>query len=169
MEQNKDYNSAESLFERTLRRPQFKKSKKVWMAYHGLKLRMGDINGAKAQLARSMQALSRHKHVEVISKYALTEFECGNADRGRVLFEELLSAHPKRTDIWNIYVDKEMKLNNITEARHLFERMIATNMFNAKNAKIIFKKYLEFEVRVGTVETQEMVKQKAREYVQRLA
>ena len=33
--------------------------------------------GAKALLARSIQSLSKHKHVDVISKYASMEFEIG--------------------------------------------------------------------------------------------
>ena len=110
-----------------------------------------------------MQSLSRHKHVEVLSKYALAEFDVGSADRARVVFEELVSSFPKRTDLWHIYVDKEIKLNNFAQARQLLDRMISSKL-NVKNIKAIFKKYLDFEKRHGTVENQESVKQKARDY-----
>lgn len=170
LEQAGDIANAEQLFERALKAPQFRKSKKVWMAYHSLLLRAGEskASDAKKELARALQSLSQHKHLEVIKHFALSEFDHGSIDRGRVLFEEMLSNYPKRTDLWHIYVDKEAKLNNVQEARQLFERMI-TLKTSAKNMKAIFKKYLFFESRFGDEETQEMVKEKAREYVNSLA
>jgi rRNA biogenesis protein RRP5 len=140
----------------------------VWIQYLQFKLRTGDAQAAKAQLARSLQSLSRHKHVEVISKYALAEFEIGSVDRGRVVFEDLLTSYPKRTDLWHLYVDKEVKLGNVAQARQLFERMI-TAKASARNMKTVFKKYLAFETSHGTEETVEAVKQKARDYVNSIA
>lgn len=167
-EQAGDIAGAEAVFQKALKRPQYKKSKKVWMAYHQFKLRTGDADAAKAQLARSMQSLSRHKHVETISRYALAEFDYGSADRGRVVFEDLLTNYPKRSDLWHLYVDKEVKLGNALQARQLFERMI-TSKASARNMKAVFKKYLSFEITHGTETTQEAVKQKAREYVSSIA
>lgn len=168
MEQARDIAGAEQLFEKALKRPQFRKSKKVWMAYHLLKLKAGDVAGAKAQLSRSLQALAPHKHVEVIRSFAQAEFDHGSIDRGRVLFEELLSNYPKRNDLWNVYVDKEVKLGHVVQARQLFERMIALKV-SPKVMKTVFKKYMAFESQHGDARSQELVKQKAREYVSTLA
>lgn len=168
MEQAKDFAGAESLFEKALKRPQFRKSKKVWMAYHALKLHQQDIAGAKAQLSRALQALAPHKHVEVIRHFAMMEFDTGAVDRGRVLMEELLSSYPKRNDLWTVYVDKEVKLGNVVPARQLFERMIALKV-SPKVMKTVFKKYLLFENKYGDERSQELVKQKAREYVSSIA
>lgn len=167
-EQAGDKQGATALFERALKKPQFKKSKKVWIAYQAFKLKCNEVKAAKELLNRSLQSLSRHKHIEVISKYALAEFECGSSDRARVLFEELLNNYPKRTDLWHLYVDKEIKLGNYTQARQLFERMIASKS-STRNMKAIFKKYLTFESQHGDEESQELVKQKARDYVASLA
>ena len=128
----------------------------------------GDEDGAKAQLARSMQSLSRHKHVEVISKYAMAEFEYGSPDRGRVVFEDLLSSYPKRTDLWNLYVDKEIKHGYFSQARQLFERMI-TSKHNVYTMRSIFKKFLEFEILHGNDASQEAVRMKAKDYVSSIA
>jgi rRNA biogenesis protein RRP5 len=49
--------------------------------------RSGDSPAAKALLSRSMQSLSKHKHIEVLIKYAGCEFDDGSADRGRSVFE----------------------------------------------------------------------------------
>lgn len=163
-----DYNGAEAIYQKALKRPAYKKSKKVWSAFHLMKLRSGDVKGAKEQLSRSLQSLSKHKHVEVISKYALAEFEVGSADRARVVFEDLLRSYPKRTDLWHLYVDKEVKLGNVAQARQLFERMIHSSL-SARNMKTVFKKYLTFESQYGDEASQDAVKQKAREYVSNMA
>ena len=150
------------MFERTLKK--FKYSKKVWMAYQHFRLRQQQDGAAKELLARSMQSLSKHKHVEVITKYALAEFESGSPDRARVLFEELLSNYPKRTDLWHVFIDKEIKLQNVAQARNLFRRM-TTLKTSAKNIKNIFKKFVAFEQNYGSEASVNEVKVKARDYV----
>ena len=61
------------------------------------------------------------------------------------MFEELVSSYPKRTDLWNVYVDKEIKIGMHDRARQLFERMIASTAMNPRNVKVVFKKYMAFE------------------------
>lgn len=167
-EKEGDLTGANQIFSTALKKAHFRKSKKVWISFLQLKLRNGDVKGAKETLSRALQSLSRHKHIEVISKYAITEFDVGSADRARVLFEELLSTYPKRTDLWHLYVDKEIKLKNTDQARQLFERMCASKA-STRNMKAIFKKYLSFEANYGDEEREEYVKQKARDYVKSLA
>lgn len=76
-------------------------------------------------------------------------------------------SYPKRTDIWNVFVDKEIKFKNFDEARRLFCRMV-TLKISSKTIKSIFKKFLNFEISHGTLDQQEAVKEKAREYVNSL-
>jgi len=83
------------------------------------------------------------------------------------LLDELLTSYPKRTDLWHVYVDREIKLGQHSYARQLFERMIVSKA-SIRNMKAIFKKYLEFEQLHGTKDSQELVKQKAREFVQNI-
>ena len=80
------------------------------------------------------------------------------------MFEELVGSYPKRTDLWHVYVDKEVKSGNYSQARQLFERMVASKG-NAKAMKAVFKKFLAFEQLNGSEQQQEAVKMKAREYV----
>lgn len=65
-EQANDVKGATVIFEKALKK--YKKSKKVWMAYQHFLLRDGNSDGAKVLLGRSMQSLSRHKHIEVLIK-----------------------------------------------------------------------------------------------------
>lgn len=160
-----DVAGAAALLERALKK--HKKSKKVWMRYHALYIKQGNDKTAKQLLARSLQSLSKHKHVEVITKYALAEFEYGSVDRARVLFEELLTSYPKRSDLWHVYVDKEAKTGNVAQARRLFLRMAGAK-FSARNMKVVFKKFLQFEAKYGTEEEAARVKDAARAYVSSL-
>lgn len=61
-----DTKGATAIYDKALKK--YKTSKKVWMAYQHFKLRTGDSDGAKSLLSRSMQSLSRHKHIEVLIK-----------------------------------------------------------------------------------------------------
>jgi rRNA biogenesis protein RRP5 len=88
----------------------------------------------------------------------------GSEDRGRSVFEDLVGTHPKRTDLWHVYVDKEIKSGNYVQARQLFERMVSS-AGSAKTMKACFKKFLSFEQLNGTQQQQEAVKAKARDYV----
>lgn len=167
-EQAADFKSAEALLLKALKKPQYKKSKKVWMELQRLQLRAGQFEAARSSLTRSLQSLSKHKHVETISRFALAEFEFGSADKARQLFEDLLEAFPKRTDLWHLYVDREVKMGNLQQARQLFERMIASKS-NTRNMKTVFKKYLALEMRFGDEVSQQAVKEKAADYVNSLA
>ena len=161
-ERDNDLSGAEAMYQRALKK--YKQSKSVWIAYQRFVLNQGKTDAAKELLSRSLQSLEKHKHIEVITKFAFCEYDLGAFERGRYLFEELIGSYPKRTDLWHIYVDREIKCGHYAYARQLFERMIASKM-SVKNIKTIFKKYLEFEKLHGTEESQDLVKQKARDYV----
>lgn len=37
------------------------------------------------------------------------EFKYGEVERGRTIFEGMMSNYPKRVDLWSIYIDMEVK------------------------------------------------------------
>ncbi|KAJ3027428.1 UNVERIFIED_CONTAM: Mitochondrial translocator assembly and maintenance protein 41 [Siphonaria sp. JEL0065] len=88
------------------------------------------------------------------------EFRHGEVERGRTLFEGIVSHHPKRLDMWSVYLDMEIKNNDIDHIRRLFERAIALKL-SSKKMKFLFKKYLEFEKSKGTQEGVKHVKEAA--------
>ena len=110
--------------------------------------------------------LPKHKHVEMAIQTALLEFREGSAERGRGVMEGVLKNYPKRTDLWSVYLDQEVKLGDVRRARQLFDR--ATSLELApKKMKFLFKKYLDFEASHGEPARVEAVKQRAMDYVQR--
>ena len=101
----------------------------------------------------------------VILCVAQIEYSHGSADRGRTIFEGLVSSYPKRLDLWNMYVDQEVKAGHIEDARHLLDRMCTLNL-SVQKVKSVFKKYLRLEMQYGDEATVQQVKQKAQEYVE---
>lgn len=149
----------------------------------------GRTSDARDLLKRALQRLDKSEHIGIICKFASMEFHLvQNMDRGRTLMEGILSNYPKRIDLWNIYLDMEVKLGsklkelratsstaaasskdpNATNAesiRRLFERITSLNL-STKKMKFFFKKYLTWEKANGAdPERLERVKAKAREYV----
>jgi rRNA biogenesis protein RRP5 len=129
-------------------------------------LRRNDPEGAAKVLERGLKSLSPHKHVFVISRFAQDEYAFGSVERGRTVFEELLSSNAKRLDLWNVYIDKEIKAGEVEGARTQFRRL-ATMSLGAKATKGVFKKWLGFEKLHGDAAQQQAVKDQARAYVAR--
>lgn len=139
----------------------------------------------RALLPRALQSLPSHAHVETTSKFGQLEFRSPNGDveRGRTVFEGLLSSFPKRVDLWNILLDLEIKTGDAEQIRRLFDRVLgirdikkggaadASKKLKPKQAKFFFKKWLAFEEKLaagGNEKMVEEVKAKAAEYVKSL-
>lgn len=123
---------------------------------------------ARALLPRAMQALPSHTHLALTSKFAQLEFTSPNGDpeRGRTVFETLLSQWPKRLDLWNVLLDLEIKQGDQSVIRRLFERVTGNGPnLKTRKAKFFFKKWLEYEEKAGDKKSQERVKALAAEYV----
>lgn len=143
----------------------------------------------RALLPRALQALPSHTHVDITSKFGQLEFRSPNGDveRGRTVFEGLLSSFPKRADIWNVLLDLEIKAGDQEQVRRLFERVLGTRStkkgaaaapaegskkLKPKQARFFFKKWLAFEEKLaeerGNEKMVEEVKARAAEYVKSL-
>ena len=143
-------------------RRKFGGSCKVW-----LRLAQLDISAGKdpsATLDRATQALPKRKHIKLLSRAALAEFKSGSRERGRAVFEGLLQTHPKRTDLWGVYIDQEIKGGDTQPIRNLFERTIHLNLA-PKKMRYFFKRYLEWESALGEQGRTEYVKTRAVEFM----
>ena len=52
-----------------------------------------------------------------VTKFAQFEFKYGDIERGRTMFESLLSSYPRRVDLWCVYLDMMIQTNDITTVR----------------------------------------------------
>lgn len=91
----------------------------------------------------------------------------------------LLANYTRRFDLWNVFIDLEIKQNEVSvirytkmgfvvDFRRLFQRVLALKM-STKKAKFFFKKWLQWEIKSGDTNGAEDVKIRAKEYVERLA
>lgn len=145
------------------------------------------IPDARDLLKRALQRLDKSEHIALICKFASLEFHvANNVDRGRTLMEGVLSNYPKRVDLWNVYLDMEVKLGakltelrggvapsakdpnalNHESIRRLFDRITSLNL-STKKMKHFFKRNLTWEKTAGGADPErlERVKDRAREYV----
>ncbi|KAG9416819.1 hypothetical protein AC1031_001209 [Aphanomyces cochlioides] len=143
----------------------FNTSAKVWLS--GLKWHMshGEAPIARQLLQRSMQSLPKHKHLKVLTKFALMQYEHGEQEHGRTMFEQMVASYPKKMDLWNVYLDREIKFGTQESTRLLFERALALPL-SAKKMKALFKKYLSYEIDHGTDASVAHVQQLAAAYVE---
>lgn len=150
----------------------FAQSCKIWCAYAEY-LYARDLGSARKLLSRALLALPKRKHEKVSFRFAQMEYRHGSTERGRTLFEEILANHPKRIDIWSIYLTmeennlKDSSNQNVDYCRRLFERVVHLKL-SSKKAKFFFKRYLDFEKKHGSPEGAAHVKDLVRSYVDRL-
>ncbi|CAA7268006.1 unnamed protein product [Cyclocybe aegerita] len=163
-EQSYKNEKAEEQYKRTCKK--FGQSSKVWTLFGEFLLKRGELEEARKLLPRSLQSLEKRKHLKTIARFAQLEYKHGDAERGKTLFEGIVDSHPKRWDMWSIYMDMEATQGNIQGLRNLFARVLTHKMTSHK-AKSFFKKWLELERRIGDEEGAEMVKQRAVEWTQR--
>lgn len=162
-ERSGNYKMAEEIYNTVCRK--FKGSFKIWVRYANFHLlHLKSIDGARKVFQRALQALPKRKHIALISKLAQMEFKHGSPERGRTIFEGILSNYPKRVDIWSVYLDMELKQGDQPTIRKLFE-VVTSLQLSSKKMKYFFKRYLAYEKQFGTSETVLHVRQRAQQYV----
>lgn len=85
------------------------------------------------------------------------------------MFEGLLDTFPKRLDLWNVYLDLEMKVEDRERVRGLFERLVKVKGMKVRKMRFWFKKWMGWEEKVGDVKQRERVEKLAEEYVRKVA
>lgn len=148
----------------------FAQSCKVWLrkvAFDLSAAAAGDKAAAppSATVDRAVKALPARKHVKFLTQAALLEFRSGSPERARTVFEGVLQAHPRRLDLWSVYIDQEVKLGDQQRVRALMERAVHTDQ-PAKKMKFLFKRYLQYEAEHGDDAAVAHVRRLAQEFVE---
>ncbi|XP_019115723.2 protein RRP5 homolog isoform X2 [Larimichthys crocea] len=154
---------AEGLYKTMVKR--FRQNKAVWLNYGTFLLQQGQSDAASALLQRALKSLPSKESVDVIGKFAQLEFRYGDAEKGRAMFDKVLTSYPKRTDLWSVFIDLMVKHGSQKDVRALFDRVIHLSV-SVKKIKFFFKRYLEYEKKNGTPQSVQAVKEKAMEFVE---
>ncbi|KAK4505327.1 hypothetical protein PRZ48_003290 [Zasmidium cellare] len=174
------HDKADAIFERIVGSKAFRASPNVWLNYASFLMdSLRKPERARALLQKAMQSIPTNEHRLLTAKFAALEFRSkeGDAERGRTIFEGIMSEWPKWSSGWDMWVDlersllsradsEEAKKASIEKVRKLYERMSGQKM-SPRRAKFLFKKWLEFEHTEGDSKNAERVKSLAREYVKR--
>lgn len=154
---------AEALYKTMVKK--FRQDKAVWLSYGTFLLQQGQSDAASALLQRALKSLPSKESVDVIAKFAQLEFRFGDAEKGRAMFDKVLTSYPKRTDLWSVFIDLMVKHGSQKDVRALFDRVIHLSV-SVKKIKFFFKRYLEYEKKHGTPQSIQNVKEKAMEFVE---
>ena len=161
---------AEKIYKTMARK--FCKEPEAWLLLgkHYFTRKDKNVKEARFTLQRALQNVEKKHHIDLSAKFGQFEFKFGESERGKQIFENIISNFPRRTDQWNVYIDLVVKNKEFDFARELFERMIGLNLKPIK-MKFMFKKYMEFEKGLNGDDQQiriNNVRKKASEYLETL-
>ncbi|KAG8688059.1 rRNA biogenesis protein rrp5 [Ceratobasidium sp. 394] len=132
LEESEKIQKAEEQFARTAKK--FSQSSKVWTLSGEHYLKAGKLEEARKLLPRSLLSLPQRKHLKTISTFARMEYKLGDPERGKTIFEGIIESHPKRNDLWSVYIDMEASQDNIQSIRNIFNRVLSRKL-TTKQAK----------------------------------
>lgn len=100
---------------------------------------------ARALLQRATQSVPSAQHRHLTQKFASLEFKSKNGDpeRGRTIFEGLVSAYASKGDVWDVYLAMEMSHGEEEKVGELFERM--SKVGKGKRRERVFGKWRAWE------------------------
>ncbi|XP_022672273.1 uncharacterized protein LOC111254989 isoform X2 [Varroa destructor] len=155
-------NQAREAFEVLLKK--FKPYKEVWIEFGMWLFETGQLQEARQLLKKSFSSLSDKEQIDVIRRFASMEFSHGEHEVGKSLMDNLLLSYPKRIDLWNVYIDQLVKLQDFDSVRHKFNKLLTVKL-PVRKMKSVFKKWLDFEQKQGTPMEVENVKRKIVDYI----
>lgn len=121
---------------------------KVWVMAADFEIRQQDV--AKAcQILRA--GIARRPTAGVYEKLIEMEYDLGNFDATRNLFESYMKWSPTNCDGWMQYAEMEHNLGEHERARAIYKRAVQQPKLDL-STEILWKDYLIFEINVNEVE-----------------
>ncbi|KAF2031173.1 nucleic acid-binding protein [Setomelanomma holmii] len=152
---------ADTLYQSMTKNKSFTPDPNFWLGYATFLMDLASPPSpasARALLQRATQSVPSNQHRHLTQKFAALEFKSANGDpeRGRTIFEGLVSTWPKKGDVWDVYLSLEMSHGSEENIRDLFERM--SKVGKKKWAATVFKNWAEWESSIGNKKGVERVK-----------
>jgi rRNA biogenesis protein RRP5 len=159
---------AESLYQAMTKKKAFTADPEFWHGYASFlmdTLSPPSPTRARALLQRATQSVPSAQHRYLTQKFAALEFksENGDAERGRTIFEGLVSTYPKKGDVWDVYIDLERSHGTDEQVRALYERAAKAGG-KSKRIATVYKKWAEWESSNGNAKGVERVKALAEQW-----
>ncbi|XP_068619130.1 rRNA biogenesis protein RRP5 [Battus philenor] len=127
---------------------------------------LGLLDKARHVMQKGIQALEKKEHVSLLVRFAQLERSHGSAERAEALFEQVLAVYPQRVDVCAVYVDALVKTGDHDRVRQVMERMTSQKL-PARKMKVLYKKWIEIEERLGDKQQIDIVRQRAKDYIEK--
>eukprot|EP00923_Selenidium_pygospionis_P000564 GHVN01000927.1.p1 GENE.GHVN01000927.1~~GHVN01000927.1.p1 ORF type:complete len:2686 (+),score=470.19 GHVN01000927.1:876-8060(+) len=144
-----------------------------------------DVEEVQKVMLSALQRLPPKKHIPLLTKTARLEYKYGSIERGKTIFEKIVTEYPKRVDLWQQYVETHTAAHTphtsgadsdddlafmMDEAlrssvRQLFER-VTSLMLKPRNMKTFYSLWLQFETKWGDPQGLERTQSKATQFVE---
>ncbi|KAJ8723661.1 hypothetical protein PYW07_007641 [Mythimna separata] len=128
--------------------------------------KLGLVDKARQVMQKAISVLEKKEHVAVLVQFALLENRSGSRERAEALFEQVLAVYPARVDVCSVYVDMLLKNQDHDHVRQVMER-ITSQKLPARKMKILYKKWIEVEEKIGDQEQVDRIRQRAMEFIEK--
>jgi rRNA biogenesis protein RRP5 len=147
---------ADALYQSMVKNKSFTPDPALWLSYATFlmtTLRPASPDRARLLLPRATQSVPSSQHRYLTQKFASLEFKLENGDpeRGRTIFEKLVSTWPKKWDVWDVYLSLEVSHGGTENVRGLFERMTKAGM-KKRRADAVFRRWKGWEATSGSAD-----------------
>eukprot|EP00301_Raphidiophrys_heterophryoidea_P009219 c13576_g1_i1.p1 GENE.c13576_g1_i1~~c13576_g1_i1.p1 ORF type:complete len:691 (-),score=182.39 c13576_g1_i1:127-2151(-) len=114
---------------------------KIWIMFAHFEIRQQNLDGARKVFGHAMGMAPKQK---IFTAYIDLEYQLGNIDRCRKLYEQWLAHDPPNCDAWMQYAQMEQSLEEIERARALYE--LAINQPLLDMPEVMWKCFIDFEI-----------------------
>ncbi|KAJ2944671.1 hypothetical protein O0L34_g4028 [Tuta absoluta] len=142
----------------------YKRDPQNYIICGGACFKLNMVDKARQVMQKAISVLEKKEHVTVLVQFALMERGHGATERAESLFEQILAVYPQRTDVCKVYVDMLAKSGDADRVRQVMERM-TSHKLPARKMKVLFKKWIEVEQKLGDVAEVEKIRQRALEFI----
>ncbi|CAH2044792.1 unnamed protein product, partial [Iphiclides podalirius] len=144
----------------------YRRQREMYEACGGACFKLGLAEKARQVMQKGLTALDKKEHVALLVRFARLERESGAGERAEALLEHVLAAYPQRVDVCSVYADLLLKGGDVERLRQVMDRMTSQKM-PARKMKVLYKKWIEVEEKIGDQEQIEKIKKSAMEYVEK--
>ncbi|KAI5633741.1 s1 RNA binding domain-containing protein [Phthorimaea operculella] len=142
----------------------YKRDPQNYIICGGACFKLNMVDKARQVMQKAISVLEKKEHVNVLVQFALMERAHGATERAESLFEQILAVYPQRTDVCKVYVDMLAKSVDADRVRQVMERMTSQKL-PARKMKVLFKKWIEVEEKLGDEAEVEKIRQRALEFI----
>lgn len=134
-----ELDEAERLHELMLKK---NKTPNVWDGYIQFCMEhRKDLERARAMYEKASKNLPKSDQIFLTSRFGQLEFRFGEVERGKTVFEKLLSNNPKRVDLWRIYEAMIRKFGaRQSDSEEIKEQNEQILLKIAENAELVSRK-----------------------------